>query len=116
LPQVRGNEICSAHMERASGIARLDARGRLVLPADFRHQVGLRPGDEVRMTVEGNGVLRVESRRAAAHALIGLAGSSPQSGVELLREDRGLQTAAEDADARRFAPKRSRPSTSRGRQ
>jgi hypothetical protein len=68
------------------------------------------------MTVEGNGVLRVESRRAAAYALIGLAGSSPQSGVELLREDRGLQTAAEDADARRFAPKRTRPSTSLGRQ
>lgn len=67
------------------------------------------------MTVEGDGVLRVEGRRAAAHALIGLVGSSPQSGVELLREDRGLQAAAEDTDARRFAPKASGSSSSLGR-
>ena len=92
-------------MERTSGTARLDDRGRLVLPADFRRRLGLRPGDEVRMSVEHEGVLRVESRRAAAHALIGLAGSSSQSAVALLEEDRRLQSAAEDADARRFAQK-----------
>jgi hypothetical protein len=60
------------------------------------------------MTVEGDGVLRVESRRAAAHALIGLAGSS-RSATGLLREDRLLQAAAEDAAARRFAQKTSTP-------
>ena len=94
-------------MERTSGTARLDGRGRLVLPADFRERLGLRPGDEVRMTVESDGVLRVESRRAAAHALIGIAGAAPGagSGVELLREDRRLQLAAEEADARRGARK-----------
>jgi len=92
-------------MERTSGTARLDDRGRLVLPADFRKRLGLRPGDEVRMTVESDGVLRVESRRAAAHALIGIAGPSPggRSAVELLRDDRRLQLAAEEADARRAA-------------
>jgi AbrB family looped-hinge helix DNA binding protein len=101
-------------MERTSGIARLDDRGRLVLPADFRQRLGLRPGDEVRMTVESSGVLRVESRRAAAHALIGIAGASPggRSAVELPREDRRLQLAAEEADARRGARKAStRPGT-----
>ncbi|MGD0196898.1 MAG: AbrB/MazE/SpoVT family DNA-binding domain-containing protein [Solirubrobacteraceae bacterium] len=101
-------------MNRTSGTARLDDRGRLVLPADFRRQLGLRAGDEVRMNVEGDGVLRVESRRAAAHALIGLAGSSPQSATDLLREDRRLQAAAEEADARRFAQKASTPSSSLG--
>jgi AbrB family looped-hinge helix DNA binding protein len=100
-----------SHMDRTSGTARLDDRGRLVVPADFRHRIGLRPGDEVRMTVEADGVLRVESRRAAAHALIGLAGVSPQSAGELLREDRALQAAAEEADARRFAQKASGPSS-----
>jgi AbrB family looped-hinge helix DNA binding protein len=96
-------------MERTSGTARLDDRGRLVLPADFRQQLGLRPGDEVRMTVEVDGVLRVEGRRAAAHALIGIAGPSPggRSAVELLREDRRLQLATEEADARRAARKAS---------
>jgi hypothetical protein len=58
------------------------------------------------MSVEREGVLRVESRRVAAHALIGLAGSSPRSGVDLLGEERRLQAAAEVADARRLAKKR----------
>ena len=65
------------------------------------------------MSVEGD-VLRVESRRAAAHALIGLAGPSSRSAVELLRDDRRVQAAAEDADARRFAKKVSSPSSSPG--
>ena len=55
------------------------------------------------MTVESDGVLRVEGRRAAAHGLIGIAGPSPggRSSVELLQEDRRQQLAAEEADARR---------------
>ena len=80
--------MCS-HMERTSGTARLDSRGRLVL----------RAGDEVRMSVEREGVLRVESGRAAAHALIGLAGWSPKSPVEELLADRRLEAAAEEAEA-----------------
>jgi len=68
-------------VERTSGTARLDDRGRVVLPADFRRGLGLRPGDEVRMTVESDGVLRVEGRRAAAHALIGMAGASPRASL-----------------------------------
>jgi hypothetical protein len=63
------------------------------------------------MTVDGDDVLRVESRQAAAHALIGIAGSSPagRSAVELLQEDRRLQLAAEEADARRGARKANPP-------
>ena len=46
-------------------------------------------------------------RRENAHALIGTAGPSPsgQSAVELVREDREIQLAAENADAKRFACK-----------
>jgi hypothetical protein len=64
------------------------------------------------MTVESDGVLRVEGRRAAAHALIGMAGASPggRSAVELLQEDRRLQLAAEGADARRAARRAHPPS------
>jgi hypothetical protein len=55
----------------------------------------------VRITEESDGSLRVESRRAAAHALIGLAGSADRSVLEDLAADRGAQAAAEDADAAR---------------
>jgi len=54
------------------------------------------------MSAEQDGVLRLESRGAAARALIGLARSLPRSAVELVAEERQLQAAAEDADARRL--------------
>jgi AbrB family looped-hinge helix DNA binding protein len=87
------------HMSRFSGTARLDERGRLVLPAEMRRRMGLRAGDEVRISEEADGALRVESRRAAARALIGLAGSSAESVVEELRAERRREAAAEDRDA-----------------
>jgi AbrB family looped-hinge helix DNA binding protein len=81
-----------------SGNTRLDDRGRLVIPADFRNRLGLKPGDEVRISEESDGSLRVQSRRTAAHALIGLAGSLDHSVLEELATDRPEQAAAEDAD------------------
>ena len=90
-----------------SGSARLDGRGRLVLPAGFRNRLGLKPGDEVRISEESDGSLRVESRRTAAHALIGLAGSLDHSVLEDLRADRREQAAAEDRDAARSGQKSS---------
>lgn len=79
-----------------SGTARLDERGRLVLPAELRKRLGLRAGDEVRISEEADGVLRVESRQAAAHALIGSAGRTKRSAVEELRAERRRDAAAED--------------------
>ncbi len=90
-----------SHMGRLSGKSRLDDRGRLVLPADFRNRLGLKPGDEVTISEESSGSLRIESRRTAAHALIGLAGSLDHSVLEDLATDRREQAAAEEADALR---------------
>lgn len=52
------------------------------------------------MTVESDGVLRVESRRAAAHALIGIAGTTPagRSVVDELIEARRREADAEQAE------------------
>jgi AbrB family looped-hinge helix DNA binding protein len=88
-------------MTRVSGTARLDERGRLVLPVAIRRRLGLRAGDEVRISEDADGVLRVESRRAAARALIGSAGSSKRSAIDELRAERRQQAAAEDQDAKR---------------
>jgi bifunctional DNA-binding transcriptional regulator/antitoxin component of YhaV-PrlF toxin-antitoxin module len=73
----------------------------LVLPVELRRRLGLRAGDEVKITEEADGVLRVESRRAAARALIGSAGETKGAAVEELRAERRVQAAAEDRDAKR---------------
>jgi hypothetical protein len=61
----------------------------------------LQAGDEVTIREEADGVLRVESRRAAARALIGLAGRPTHSVVEEMRAQRRREAVAEDADAER---------------
>lgn len=83
-------------MNKASGTARLDERGRLVLPVQLRRRLGLRAGDEVKISEERDGVLRVESRRAAARALIGTAGRIRGSAIEELRVERRRQAAADE--------------------
>jgi len=75
-----------------------------VLPAELRRRLGLRAGDEVRISEQADGVLRVESRRAAARALIGSAGRAKRSAVEELRAERRRQAAAEDQNTQRRSP------------
>lgn len=83
-------------MSTGRGKARLDERGRLVLPAELRRRLGLNAGDEVAITEEPDGALRIESRLAAARALIGLAGSLDHSSLDDLRATRLEQARAED--------------------
>jgi len=90
-----------AHLGGTTGTTRLDSRGRLVLPIEVRRRLGLRPGDELRISEEADGVLRVESRRAAARSLIGSAGRASGSAVKELRDERRRQAAAEDHEAER---------------
>jgi AbrB family looped-hinge helix DNA binding protein len=86
-------------MTTVRGTARLDERGRLVLPAELRRRLGLKAGDEVAITEEPDGALRIESRLAAARALIGLAGTLDHSSLDDLRAIRLEQARAEDAAA-----------------
>ncbi|CAN5135942.1 hypothetical protein BH20ACT16_BH20ACT16_10210 [soil metagenome] len=72
-----------------------------MLPVAIRRRLGLRAGDEVRISEESDGVLRIESRRAAARALVGSAGRAEHSMVDELHVDRRQQAAAEDKDAER---------------
>lgn len=90
-----------AHMSDRDGTARLDARGRLVLPANLRRRMGLHAGDELHVSEEPDGALRLESRLSAARTLIGSAGSSRRSTVDELRAERRRQAAAEERDAQR---------------
>jgi bifunctional DNA-binding transcriptional regulator/antitoxin component of YhaV-PrlF toxin-antitoxin module len=67
-----------------------------VLPADMRRRLGLQAGDQVSISEESEGVLRVETRRSAARALIGMAGSGGPSAVEELRADRQRERSVEE--------------------
>ena len=98
--------LCLSHMALMRGTARLDARGRLVLPAELRRRLGLHAGDEVRISEETDGALRVETRRAAAQALIGLAGTSEESAVDELNAERNREADLEEWEARRLQPAR----------
>jgi hypothetical protein len=62
----------------------------------------LHAGDEVRITEEADGALRVETRRAAAQALIGLAGTSEESSVDELTTERRREAELEEREAERF--------------
>jgi AbrB family looped-hinge helix DNA binding protein len=86
-------------MTMVRGTARLDERGRLVLPVELRRRLGLNAGDEVAITEEADGALRIESRLAAARALIGLAGSLDHPSLDDLRAIRLEQGRAEDEAA-----------------
>jgi AbrB family looped-hinge helix DNA binding protein len=89
-------------MSAYRGVVRLDRRGRLVLPAALRHRLGLKPGEEL-LIIEGtDGVLQVSTRRTAAHALIGLAGSLHHSAVDDLRAERTSDSVDLDAVSSRY--------------
>lgn len=66
----------------------MDERGRVVLPADIRRRLEMRPGEQLVVTEEPGGALRLQSRHSAAHSLIGLGGRLEHSAVDELRDDR----------------------------
>lgn len=45
--------------------AKLNAQGRVVIPAECREAAGLKPGDDVLIEVVGRGELRLRTRRQA---------------------------------------------------
>lgn len=90
-----------AHMTTHSGTSRVDERGRLVLPAAVRRRLELRPGDDVIVSEEPDGSVRVRSRRRAAQSLIGLADRIDHSAVDDLREERNSETRDEDRSSQR---------------
>ena len=49
--------------ERQYVTSRLNDNGRIVIPAELRQQMGIKPGDTLFLTLEGD-VLRVESQLA----------------------------------------------------
>jgi AbrB family looped-hinge helix DNA binding protein len=72
---------------------RLDERGRLQLPADLRHRLGMQGGDELVVFDERDGVLLLASPEAAARTLIGLVKPGERSAVDELADLRREEAA-----------------------
>lgn len=74
-------------------------RGRVVLPADIRSALGLKPGSRMLLDAEDGGVLRLRPYRSVADQGLGmLADLSPRgvSMVDELLEERRREAALEE--------------------
>jgi AbrB family looped-hinge helix DNA binding protein len=76
--------------------ARLDARGRFVLPVELRRQLELRRGDRLMFTVEEDGYVRVESAAHMARRLRGMFAGLEGSMADALIAERRAEAQAED--------------------
>ena len=52
----------------------LDKKGRVTIPAEIRYRLGLRPGSELEVMIEGDRVVLRPLRRLRARDLLGIAG------------------------------------------
>lgn len=71
-------------------IVRVGDRGRIVLPSPVRRALGVHPGDEVIMSVETEGVVRMTSRAEVARRCFGMLPDPPGRDLvaELIEERR----------------------------
>jgi AbrB family looped-hinge helix DNA binding protein len=52
----------------------VEAKGRVVIPASVRRQLGIKPGTELEIDVEKGGILMRPKRKVSAKDLLGIAG------------------------------------------
>ena len=52
----------------------MEHKGRVVIPADVRRRLGIRPGTELDVDVKDGGILMKPRRRVSARDLLGIAG------------------------------------------
>jgi AbrB family looped-hinge helix DNA binding protein len=58
-----------------SGTAVVEGKGRVVIPAEVRRRLGIKPGTELEVDVRDGGILMRPRRKDSARDLLGLAGT-----------------------------------------
>jgi len=58
-----------------SGTAVVEDKGRVVIPAEVRRRLGIKPGTELEVDIRDGGVLMRPRRKVSAKDLLGLAGT-----------------------------------------
>jgi AbrB family looped-hinge helix DNA binding protein len=88
--------------------SKLSTEGRVSIPADVRHRLGLEPGDRVQFLVDDMGVRLVTARTLAEEVWVRNTGGDAADAVDLVdaarqatadRTDRWADGPAEDAPA-----------------
>jgi AbrB family looped-hinge helix DNA binding protein len=88
-------------MAQHAEVTHLGDRGRVVLPAGVRRRAGIRPGDQLLVTVEPDGSVRLVRRTEAIRRGLGLFADVAQerSLVEELIAERRAEADLEEAEA-----------------
>ncbi len=89
------------HQESVPYSVLLGEKGRVVLPAEVRENLGLETGDRLLLAIDPDGALRLTSARRAAARLKGMfAHLAPgRSLVDELLEERRREAEEEERDA-----------------
>ncbi len=78
----------ATEVKRRPGITRVSSKHQITLPVDALREAGLRPGDELRVTVDGRGRLVLTAVQDPLEELIGSApGLSAITDLEALRNE-----------------------------
>ena len=84
---------------------RLGPQGRIVIPAHFRRAMGVEAGESLVATLEGEGRLVIETRKAAWESLRRQLGNAIPDGVDLVAEliaERRAEARREEAEMEAF--------------
>jgi AbrB family looped-hinge helix DNA binding protein len=73
-------------MARTISEIAVDDRGRVVLPASVRSELGLKPGTRLLLSTDEEGSLRLRPYRAVADACLGIFSDLAPDGVSLADE------------------------------
>jgi bifunctional DNA-binding transcriptional regulator/antitoxin component of YhaV-PrlF toxin-antitoxin module len=78
----------TTEVKRQRGVTRVSSKHQVTLPVEALRQAHLRPGDELRVTVDGQGRLLLTAVRDPLEELIGSApGLSADTDLESLRDE-----------------------------
>jgi AbrB family looped-hinge helix DNA binding protein len=96
---------CEMAEEPSSLRIRLGPQGRIVIPAHFRRAMGIETGEPLVATLDGEGRLVIETRKAAWESLRRQLGTAIPDGVDLVAEliaERRAEARREEAEVEAF--------------
>ncbi len=83
-------------VSRTSSEITVGDRGRIILPASLRKELGIRPGTRLLLNSEDDGSISLRPYRAVVQAGLGLLAAGDEALVDELLSERRVAAASED--------------------